>query len=198
VRRAKRELNIAGMGEFAPHFFGFAPNDRERCYPIYEACAELDLMVAPNCSIVTSHISRWCDPIYFEDVANDFPTINISLTSAGYAHWTETAFTLAASKPNVYLDVGDWQARFAADPVGRVISFVRRCLDTDARHKIMFGSDHPVYNRTVSEKAWVEVFTLEAAKRGTPFSEEDLHLFFSDNAQEFLDTDLVVPARAAR
>jgi predicted TIM-barrel fold metal-dependent hydrolase len=198
LRRAKRELNIAGMGEFAPHFFGFAPNDRERCYPIYQACAELDLMVAPNCSIVTSHISRWCDPIYFEDVANDFPTINISLTSAGYAHWTETAITLAASKPNVYLDVGDWQARFFADPVDNVIRYVRRCLDTDARHKIMFGSDHPVYNRTVSEKAWVEVFTVEAAKRGMAFTDEELHLFFSDNAQEFLDMDLVMPAKARR
>lgn len=196
LRRAKRELGIAGMGEFAPHFLGFAPNDRERCYPIYEACSELDLMIAPNCSIVTSHISRWCDPIYFEDVANDFPQVNISLTSAGYAHWVDTALTLAASKPNVYLDVGDWQARFAADPVDHVLRFVRRCLDTDARHKIMFGSDHPVYNRTVSEKAWVQVFTVEAGRRGMAFSPEELQLFFSENAQEFLDMDLPPPRRA--
>ena len=190
LRRAKAELGIVGMGEFAPHFFGFAPNDRARCYPIYEACAELDLMIAPNCSIVTSQISRWCDPIYFEDVANDFPTINISLTSAGYPLWSETALALANSKPNVYLDIGDWQARMAPDPVDHVIRFVRRCLDTDARHRIMFGSDHPVYNRTVSERAWVEVFTVEAARRGMAFSDDDLHLLFSDNAQEFLDLDL--------
>lgn len=193
LRRAKAELGIVGMGEFAPHFFGFAPNDRERCYPIYEACAELDLMIAPNCSIITSQISRWCDPIYFEDVANDFPQINISLTSAGYPHWAETALALANSKPNIYLDIGDWQARMAADPVDHVIRFVHRCLDTDARHKIMFGSDHPVYNRTVSEKAWVEVFTLEAGRRGLGFSDEELHLLFSDNAQEFLDLDLPMP-----
>lgn len=197
LRRAARELRIAGLGEFAPHFFGFAPNDRERCYPIYEACAELELQIAPNCSIVASHISRFCDPIYFEDVAHDFPTINVSLTSAGIPHWSETALALAQSKPNVFLDIGDWQARVTSDPVETVLRFVRRALDTDARHKIMFGSDYPVFSRTVSEKAWVEVFTVEARRRGIAFTDAELNLFFSDNAQEFLDLDVPMPPRRA-
>jgi len=196
LRRAHRELKIAGMGEFAPHFFGFPPNDRERCYPIYRACSDLGLHVAPNTSIVTSMNSRWCDPAYWEDVSNDFPHMNILLTSAGFPHWTDTALALCASKPNVYLDVGDWQTRFSADPVETVLRFVTGALQTDARHKILFGSDHPVYNPTVSEAAWVQVFTQEARRRKLPLSDEDLHLFFSDNAQEFLDMD--VPWNAAR
>jgi predicted TIM-barrel fold metal-dependent hydrolase len=190
LRRAKAELDIVGMGEFAPHFFGFAPNDREYCYPIYEACAELDLMIAPNCSIVTSHVSRWCDPIYFEDVANDFPQTNICLTSFGAPHWTETAFALANSKHNIFLDTADWQAPTSVDQIGTILNLVHRCLKTDARHKIMFGSDHPVYNRTVSEKRWLEVFTQDARTRGLELSREELELFFSQNAQEFLDLDL--------
>jgi predicted TIM-barrel fold metal-dependent hydrolase len=193
LRRAHRELKITGMGEFAPHFFDFAPNDRERCYPIYEACAELGLHIAPNCSIISSSISRWCDPLYFEDVAHDFPQVNLCLTSAGFPHWTESAIALAQSKPNVYLDIGDWEARATADPVDTVLRFVRRALDTDARHKILFGSDYPVYNRTVSEKTWVDVFTVDAAQRGIIFSDDDLHLLFSDNAQEYLNLDLAKP-----
>jgi hypothetical protein len=193
LRRVVAEHGVAGMGEFAPHFFGFAPNDRERCYPIYEACAELNLPIAPNCSIVASHVSRWCDPIYFEDVAHDFPDINISLTSAGKPHWEETAIALAASKHNVFLDIGDWQHTSNSDPVGHVLRFVRRALDTDARHRIMFGSDFPVYARQYSERRWVEVFTVEAARHGVAFSDEDLDLFFSDNAQEFLDADVPMP-----
>ncbi|MFN9926554.1 MAG: amidohydrolase family protein, partial [Phenylobacterium sp.] len=189
LRRAHRELKITGMGEFAPHFFGFPPNDR-RCYPLYEACNELGLHVAPNCSMVTSMNSRWCDPAFWEDVANDFPQMNICLTSAGFPHWTDTALALCGAKPNVYLDVGDWQARFSPDPVETVLRFVKASLETDARHKILFGSDYPVYAASVSEKAWVEVFTREAAVRGIRFSDEDLHLFFSDNAQEFLDMDI--------
>ena len=190
LRRAATELKIAGMGEFAPQFFGFAPNDRERCYPIYEVCAELGLHIAPNCSIISSSVSRWCDPIYFEDVAQDFPQVNICLTSAGLPWWSQTAMALAQSKPNIYLDIGDWQTRYAPDPIGATLGFVRDCLATDARHKIMFGSDFPVFHRTVSEQTWVGVFTHEAAKRGFEFSPEDLNLFFSDNAQEYLNRDL--------
>ncbi|MEQ7154556.1 amidohydrolase family protein [Brevundimonas aurifodinae] len=193
LRRAHNELGIVGMGEFAPHFFGFAPNDRERCYPIYELCSELDLPIAPNCSIVASHVSRWCDPIYFEDVAYDFPNLNICLTSSGIPLWSESALALAQSKQNVWIDVADWQAPVTSDPVGNVLQFVRRALDTEARHKILFGSDYPVFARAVSEKSWVEVFTVQARQRGILFSDEDLHLLFSDNVQEFLDRDLPMP-----
>jgi hypothetical protein len=59
----------------------------------------------------------------------------------------------------------------------------------------MFASDHPVYNRTVSEKRWLEVFTHDAKTRGLELSSEDLELFFSENAQEFLDLDLPVLPR---
>jgi hypothetical protein len=196
LRRAHNEFAISGMGEFAPHFFGYPPNDR-RCYPIYEACAELDLPLAPNCSIVASHISRYCDPVYLEDVAIDFPTLNICLTSAGISLWTDTAMALCQSKANIFMDTADWQAKVTSDQIGTTIAFVRQALDTDARRKILFGSDFPVYARSVSEKAWVEVFTTEARKRGVEFTEEELHLFFSDNAQEFLDLDLAMPAGAA-
>lgn len=194
LRRLHTDFRISGMGEFAPHFFGFAPNDRERCYPLYEACAELGLHIAPNCSIITPMISRWCDPAYFEDVATDFPQINVCLTSAGKPHWKDTAIALAQSKANVFLDTADWQARTTSDPIGTVIDLVRTCLDTEARHKILFGSDHPVYAGQVSVKRWADVFRKDAAARGRPFSEAELHLFFSDNAQEFLNIDLPMPA----
>lgn len=198
LRRAVRDLGVKGMGEFAPHFFGFAPNDRERCYPIYEACAELGLPVAPNCSIVSSHVSRFCDPILFEELAYDFPTIAFQLTSAGIPLWTDSAIALAQSKPNIWLDIGDWQARVTSDPIDTVLRFVRRCLDTDARTRVLFGSDYPVFSRAYSEKQWVEVFTVEARRRNIAFSDDDLHLLFSDNAQEFLNVDVPMPARRAQ
>jgi predicted TIM-barrel fold metal-dependent hydrolase len=123
-------------------------------------------------------------------VANDFPQTNICLTSFGAPHWTETAFALANSKHNIFLDTADWQAPTSVDQIGTILNLVHRCLKTDARHKIMFGSDHPVYNRTVSEKRWLEVFTQDARTRGLELSREELELFFSQNAQEFLDLDL--------
>ncbi|XOV87939.1 MAG: amidohydrolase family protein [Pseudomonadota bacterium] len=194
LRRSVEELGVIGMGEFAPHFFGFAPNDREHCYPIYETCSELGIPIGPNCSIIgSSHNSRFCHPLYFEDVANDFPNLNIALTSGGAPHWTEEAICLCGAKHNMFMDIGDWQSDMFVDPTANVLAVVRRMLDTPARHKIMFGSDFPVYASDWSERAWVEVFTTKGAEYGISFTEEELNLFFSDNAQEFLDMDIVFP-----
>lgn len=193
LERLVKEHGVAGVGEFAPHFFGFPPNDRERCYPLYEKCVELNIPLATNTSIVASSVSRYCDPIHFEDVGIDFPDLYVSFTSAGLPHWRDTALALAANKHNFFLDVGDWQAAVWSDPVGEVLRFVRRALDA-CPHRIMFGSDFPVYYAAYSERAWVEVFTVEARRHGISFTDEELHLFFSDNAQEFLDRDLAMPA----
>jgi hypothetical protein len=47
-------------------------------------------------------------------------------------------------------------------------------------------------------KRWADMFTVDAKARGIRFTDEELHLFFSDNVQEFLDMDLPMPVRAAR
>lgn len=194
LKRSVHELGVVGMGEFAPHFFGFAPNDREFCYPIYETCSDLGIPIGPNCSIIgNSHNSRWCHPLYFEDVAQDFPNLNIALTSGGAPHWIEEAIGLCCAKNNIFMDIGDWQSDKNHRPEETAVLRVKRIMEGPARHSLMFGSDYPVYTREYTEKAWVDLFAERAGEFGVTFTDEELHQFFSDNAQEFLDIDLGFP-----
>jgi predicted TIM-barrel fold metal-dependent hydrolase len=190
LERAVKELGVVGVGEFMPHW-GFRPDDRALCYDLYAKCSELNLPLATNCSIIgSSHVSYYCDPIYFEQVAYDFPDMNICLTSMGIPHWVETAIGLATVKHNIYVDFADWQAPLWSDPIGHFLTIVRRLMDSGARRKAIFGSDWPVYAQTWTEQRWVQVLTERPKEYNIHFTDEELNLIFSENVQDFLDLNL--------
>jgi len=187
--RAVKELGCVGL-KLLPHW-GFYPNDKDLCYPYYEKCVEWNIPVTANCSAIgSSHIAaRYCHPLLWEEVAYDFPEMNICLAHAGVPYHNEYALGLAEIKHNVYIDLGDWQSR---DP-GRIETFVRmvrRAMNGPARYKTMFASDWPVFRATFSEKEWVDVLTRDARDYGVEFSDEELDLLFWQNVQDYLDLDL--------
>jgi hypothetical protein len=175
------EFRINGMGEFAPHFFGFPPNDRSAATRSTRPARSSGCIIAPNCSIISSSISRFCDPIYFEDVAQDFPGVNVCLTAPACA-LDRNGHRARQSKVNVYWDVGDWQTRPSKDPIDAVLRFVRRALDSDARHKI---SSAPTTLSTLDgqREDLGRRLHRRSDRRGMPFSDQELHLLFSENPQ---------------
>lgn len=187
--RAVKELNCVGL-KLVPHW-GFYPNDKDLCYPYYEKCVEWNIPVASNCSAIGgSHIAaKYCHPLLWEDVAYDFPELNICLAHSGIPYHFEYALSLARSKHNVYMDLGDWES---IDPcqINLLFQLVRRAMNCAARYKIMFASDWPVFRALYDEKEWVELFSRDASKYGFEFTEEELNLLFSENAQDYLDMDL--------
>jgi len=187
--RAVKELGCVGL-KLLPHW-GFYPNDKEMCYPYYERCVEWNIPVTSNCSSLgSSHVAiKYCHPALWEDVAYDFSEMNICLAHSGIPYHYEYALSLAISKHNIYMDVGDWQAKYPHE-IGDYFRLVRRAMDSPARRKIMFASDWPVFRGLFDEKSWVELLTKEAGKYGFAFSEEELNLFFSENVQDYLDLDL--------
>lgn len=186
--RAVKELRCVGL-KLLPHW-GFYPNDREVCYPLYEKCVEFGVPVTSNCSALpSSHVSRYCHPLLFEEVARDFPEMNICLAHCGAPYWHEYALGLAQAKHNVYVDVGDWQGTDDYS-IRRYLQLIRRAMDTTARHKIMFASDWPVFRGTYDEKGWVQLVSTRAPEFGFTFTDEELRLLFTENAQDFLDLDL--------
>jgi predicted TIM-barrel fold metal-dependent hydrolase len=75
---------------------------------------------------------------------------------------------------------------------GKAPDFVRRALSGPARRRIMFGSDYPVFANLYTERDWIELVLQEAQNEGQPFPEEDLLLFFSENALRFLGLEPVI------
>jgi len=187
--RAVKELGCLGL-KLLPHW-GFYPNDHDLCYPYYEKCVEWNIPVTSNCSAIgSSHVAaKYCHPLLWEDVARDFPEMNICLAHGGVPYHYEYALALAQLKHNIYMDLGDWQSR---DPLSIEIylRLVRRAMNSPAKYKVIFASDWPVFRAIYDEKEWVELLTRDARQYGFEFTEEELDLIFYQNVQDYLDLDL--------
>ena len=186
LERAVKELGYRGMGEMLPHYHNFSPDDQKVVYPLYRKCMELNIPVSTNTSAIPGAARGYvCNPERLEEVNYDFPDLNICLSSAGSPYWTEAALGLATLKGGIYLDTADWQVTDALG-IKRYLEFLRRALDSAARYKIMYGSDNPVYRRMYNLKEWIDILINDAPKHGFKFTDEELHLYFTQNFNDYL------------
>jgi predicted TIM-barrel fold metal-dependent hydrolase len=190
--RAVTEYGCVGLGEWVTQQWEVFPNDTKLCYPYFEKCLELGVPHSNNCEGRFEH----CAPSVFDQVATDFPDLKIALGGSGRPRPTEVrrgtarwefphqALLLARKHPNIYLDLDDWQ-RLDADGITYCLTYLRRALTGDARKRVMFGSDHPVIYVMYSEREWIDV-VLGSEDYGVSFTPEEMELFFSANALDYL------------
>lgn len=180
VERCKQELGLSGL-KFHPAYQAFYPNDRERAYPIYEKCVELDMpiLVHTGTTRMTRCTIRPCKPEYVDEVATDFPTLTIIMTHFNWP-WVEEGLAVVWRHEHVYLDLSGWLPRYvyATSPV------VFQYWNTFLQDKMVFGSDYPALH----PKAWIEDFEpflengFEWGGRKRRFSREVVEKFFRKNA----------------
>ena len=167
---------------------GFFPHDRA-AYPLYELCVQYDVPVLFHCGPMRSPFySRYARPMEFDDVAADFPDLNMILGHAGEDLWQET-ISVARMKPNIYVDLSYWQPelRYPEDWIN-AIGHMRNILGAE---RILFGSDHPgmTHISGVPLKQWIEVFTDlpdRGKKHGYEFSDADVEAILGGNAARIL------------
>ncbi|MEM7828056.1 MAG: amidohydrolase family protein [Candidatus Aenigmatarchaeota archaeon] len=84
----------------------FYPNDR-LLYPLYEKLEELELplLVHTGSSIFHGAKARFGNPLYLDEVAADFPQLNIVLAHGGRGYFYREAEYLAESHENVFIEV---------------------------------------------------------------------------------------------
>ncbi|HZG08762.1 MAG TPA: amidohydrolase family protein [Allosphingosinicella sp.] len=191
--RAVGGHGFCGMGEWLSERWGVFPNDRQVSYPYFEACVRLGIPFANNGSGPAATQSA----SIFEQVVTDFPQLKIVHAAAGVmtekelkedptrAAWSAELLALAERSENFFLDMDDWQRR---DQPGqkRALAFLRKAMDGPARHRIMFGTDFPVFTQAMSAREWVDVFIGGAGALGYRFSNVELEAFFSANALRYL------------
>jgi predicted TIM-barrel fold metal-dependent hydrolase len=176
LRRAVRDLGFVAL-RVVPWLWGLPPNDRHY-YPLYAECVELGI---PFCTQVghtgplrSSETGR---PIpYLDDVALDFPELTIVAGHIGYP-WTEEMVALSRKYPNVHIDTSAYTTR-------RYPPELTRYLRTDGRHKVLFGSNHPML---APERALADLATLD-------LDEETTHLFLHTNAERVFHLTDPAPA----
>jgi predicted TIM-barrel fold metal-dependent hydrolase len=153
VRRCK-ELGLIGIGELNPARQHFFPHDRE-FYPLWETAEEVGLPVLFHGGYAAAGSGtpgglgvklRYAQPVYLDDVAADFPALNIICAHPSWP-WESEALAVTLHKANVYLDLSGWAPKYMS-------AEVRQYVNSRVQDKVLFGSDWP----GLDPERWVTEF----------------------------------------
>ena len=191
IEHAIRDLGLMGV-KYQPPVQGFAPSDRH-FYPIWDLLQDLGAPVLIHCGTTAigsgepgglgfklSH-GR---PMHIDDIAADFPRLNIVAAHPGYP-WTEELIAVAIHKGNVSIDISGWGPKYF--PAALKHDMQRRLQD-----KVMFGSDYPGWSPGQTLDEW----EMQGFRPGITDK------LFRDNARRILKLDAAIAkaevARASR
>jgi uncharacterized protein len=146
VRAARRLVEGHGVRgfKFHPTLQGFDPGDRS-AYRLFAAIEELGVPAVFHTGQtgIGSGLPggggmrlRLSDPMRLDDVAVDFPGLQIVLAHPSFP-WQDEALAVAQHKANVWIDLSGWSPRYF--PPNLV-----RYLNTLLQDKVLFGSDYPL------------------------------------------------------
>ena len=165
---------------------GFYSNDKV-CYPIYEKALEYGVPVLFHTGEVLKPLYfKYCQPIYVQEVAIDFPDLPIILAHTGGC-WYPEAVAICNNTTNVYLDLSLWQTRLL-----RPVAFyraLRTLLDSVSWRRVLFGSDYPFLKLLVNQGKWVKAFAEipdSVKERGIQFRDEEIAGIMGGNAARLL------------
>ncbi len=154
LERAVTEKGCRGWKMYPPN--GFYPDDKE-FDPFYELCIDLGIPILIHQGFAPrfKHV-KYARPVYVDRVAADFPDLKIILAHVGFP-WKDETLMIASKNPNVSVDVSGWQ--YASTVPMKIYQMV-----ADAKlmrvfpNRMLFGSDYPLFESTMSLKNWVEFF----------------------------------------
>ncbi len=145
IDEAKRLKDLGFHGaKFHPGQQEFFPND-PRFYKLWDTCAQEGLVCLFHTGMMGSggcapggmgFKLKYCQPIpYLDDVAADFPSLNIISAHPGWP-WQDEQIAMAHHKTNVYIDLSGWSPRYTPQ---QLVQYA----DTLLQDRILFGSDYP-------------------------------------------------------
>ncbi|HTS99775.1 MAG TPA: amidohydrolase family protein [Streptosporangiaceae bacterium] len=153
ARRLADEFGVKGF-KFHPSTQGFCPNDR-MAYPLYEVIASRGLVALFHTGQTGAGAGtpggggirlKYANPLYLDDVAADFPDLDIILAHPSFP-WQDEALAVATHKPRVYIDLSGWSPKYFPP-------LLVRYANTLLRDKVMFGSDFPA----ITPDRWIKDF----------------------------------------
>ncbi len=149
LRRVAARAGIRGV-KFQPMDQHLFPNDR-RLYPIFEVCEELGLVVTFHMGTVylgpymqemgVPMLAKYCDPIYLDEVAFDFPDLRLCLAHLGGEH-LYTALVLCEKHRHVYVDtafLGHFAPQFF--PPTTPTALIEHAVHVAGAEKVLYGCE---------------------------------------------------------
>lgn len=156
-----KELGFLGVKMFTP-MEGY-PHDQEKCYPIYERCTELGLHVEIHTGVESCPGARfkYCDPMFINDIARDFPTLPIVQVHCGMVINPQMALWNCNLHANVYTDISGFHSRH--NPKFSFNADLLKLMEEKIPNKVFFGSDFPVFLTTYDDiLGWIKKLPVSA------------------------------------
>ena len=162
---------------------GYYPNSEES-YAVLEVANEFGVPLLTHCSPLPASRAKYAHPIHLDDIALDFPNINIIAAHMGNMWWRDWV-ALAQYKKNICGDLAMWQL-MARNRPNLFRRYLREILDIVGPEQVLFASDGPLFELHLSNQCWVEVIknlTTESADR-IKFSDEEVKAILGGNASK--------------
>lgn len=129
------DLGVRALKIHPPHQL-LAPNayrdggDCPGLAAIYERAIVrgLPVMIHTGTSVFPGARNKYGDPMAVDDVAVDYPELNLIMAHGGRPLWTETCFFLVRRHPNVYMDVSGIPPRKLLDSFPRLAEIAAKTL----------------------------------------------------------------------
>jgi uncharacterized protein len=155
LERSFVELGFRGFKVYPP--CGFSPSD-PALFPFYEVCAAhrapVVVHIGPTSPALAFDTSN---PFLIDAAARQFPAVNFILAH-GSVSFREECAMLCGFRPNVYLDISGYQGESRGAGMAEA---VRAVVSRGINHKILFGTDWPVYRMQGSQASAVEAVIAE-------------------------------------
>lgn len=167
LREAVQAHGFKGL-KLYPTYNHFYPND-PIMYPLYAEAQALGLPILfhTGSSIFPNSRIKYGNPLFYDDIAIDFPDLTIIMAHGGRGPWYEEAMTMIRLHQNIFIDL-------AGLPPKNLLTYFPE-MDRFG-HKFVFGSDWPGADMKDN---------MEALKK-LPLSRESREGILGENARKIL------------
>ncbi len=163
-----------------PTYNHFYPNDHI-LYPVYTVAERLGIPVSyhTGTSIFVNSRIKYGNPLYFDDVAVDFPDMKIIMAHGGRGPWFDEAMCMARLHRNVYIDISGLPPKNLMEIFPDMERFA---------HKFIFGTDwpSPVINLANGKASVMDVKKSLQIIKGLDISQAAIDKILGENARQIL------------
>ena len=185
--RSLVDFGFRGLKLYPP--CGYSPSDRS-LFPYYELCAYHHVPVLLHMGPTSPVLDfTFASPFLLDEAARLFPSVNFILAH-GAVSFVEECIMMCRFRPNVYLDISGFQATLGYDPAAAA---VKKVVSVGINHKVMFGTDFPVFRLQGTQKDFVEAVTAEGGPLAD-LNEREKSLVLHQNIARLLETRVSVAA----
>ena len=178
-RRCIEEFGMRGL-KWHPDM-GYYPNSEES-YAVLKVVNELGVPLLTHCSPLAKSRAKYAHPIHLDDIALDFPNMDIIAAHMGFMWWRDWV-ALAQSKENIHGDLAMWQLLAIAKP-HLFRRYLREILDVVGCEQVLFASDGPTFEPHLSNRCWVATIKALSADStdGIKFTDQEVKAMLGGNA----------------